>query len=103
MNKAIKQYYKACEEVRKTFLKTYYAECPEYLDDSDWVADDIGSVLMVGDDFWSLNNMVTALRLEAKEDDLFAWYHSSVDAGVENKPYYNLENYLKYFKDETAN
>ena len=96
MNKTLKQYFRACEEVRKTFLKTYYAECPEYLDDSSWVADDIGGVLIVGDEFWGISDMVTALKFEAKEDDLFAWYHNSIDAGLRRESYYSLENYLKH-------
>lgn len=100
MNKAIKQYFQACEDIREAFVQKYYNTYPEWTDESRWVADDVGGALEISDDFWSVNDMVTALKLEAKEDDLFAWYHNSIDAGLRNESYYNLENYLKHFKDE---
>lgn len=100
MNKAIKQYYAACEDIREAFVQKYYNTYPEWTGEIRWVADDVGGALEISGDFWSVNDMVTALKLGVKEDDLFEWYHSSIDAGLRNEPCYNLENYLKRFKYE---
>lgn len=96
MNEAIKQYKQACEEVREAFVQKYYNTYPEWTDESEWVAGDIGGVLAVNDEYWSIADMVTALKLDANEKDLFDWYNDSIDAAIRQQEYYNLENYLKY-------
>jgi len=75
--KQIKNYRSACEKVADEFVKKYY-ERPRDNDDF-WVADEIGEVLVVGDEYWQMRDIVQALDEDIDRDDLFEWYWHCVD------------------------
>jgi len=91
MKKQIKQYYKACEGVKDLFIETYYTYDDGSIQDFYWIGGIIGGVLNVGDEFWNIDDMVTAIEMRATIDDLYDWHWDRL--GKEGFP--NLENYLK--------
>lgn len=94
-NKVLKAYNEACDALAAEFVATYYPCEPEGEEaDCDWVADEPGGVLNVGDEYWDMSTMVQALDLNADEDKLFNWYWGSVEAPRENG-FPSLKNYLK--------
>lgn len=85
---AVRKYEKACLELAQAFIKKYYLEGEDGLEEEEiddyWVADDIGGVLYINDRFFTMDNMAEAMRLEVELEDLSAWYEQSVteDGGV---------------------
>jgi hypothetical protein len=57
---------KATNDVALMFAKKYY-----YTDDFHWVADDVGGVLNISDDFFELTDIVDYMRYEYPTDKMF--------------------------------
>jgi len=95
---ALGEYRAACEEIARVFVDTYHNTYPGFTDESRWIADDVGGVLEIGDYFWNMEDMVTALEMECKEKILFQWYDESLEhylkAG-QKEGFINLENFIK--------
>ncbi|MBI4650221.1 hypothetical protein HY745_02840 [Candidatus Desantisbacteria bacterium] len=81
--------------MQKMFLKKYYCSNPKWY----WVADQIGGILYVNDNFYSMENIVNCLKLNVTAKDLFAWYTNSVDEAMKGGSI-NLVNWLKLKKGE---
>lgn len=59
-----------------------------------WIGGDIGGVVDVEGDFWNVNDMVEALKLDVDRDILFNWYYYITDATEEDVKY-NLKTYVQ--------
>lgn len=68
-----KNYEKACTDYLNAFLSMYKFRCLGF-----WVANEIGNIYFVADYYFQFRDIMTAVDMEAKEEDLFAWYDYSV-------------------------
>lgn len=66
MKKDITKWEKATNELARIFAKQYYDT-----DDFYWVADDIGGVLNIADDFFEVNDILDYMRYEYPTDKMF--------------------------------
>ena len=92
MTKELKNWEKATQKLADAFVKKYYGEdLSEYF----WVGDEVGDFLQANYQFWTVRNMVDALRYDCSKERLFEWYDLSIDARSKVRPI-NLKNYAKY-------
>jgi hypothetical protein len=68
-NDLIKEYERIAESIGAYFCNKYFKT-----DDYDWVAEQKGGVLMVGDYFFSLETMLDYLRYKYGVDKMFEYY-----------------------------
>lgn len=86
-------------QIAKLFVKKYYS----YNLEADYVyavADDPIGAWGVGDEFWSFDDMVTALRYNADKDTLMEWYEHQLDSTAPGKLGINLKSWLKDVRPE---
>ena len=93
--KLLDNYFKSCEEVKKTFIKKYFKETPT---GCYWIADRIGEVLMLNDYFFDMQIMVDALLFNVSEKKFFEWYEYQLKESMENRSPINLVNWIKLKK-----
>ena len=94
MNKALKKYYKACEELAEEFKKAYFSDA---YDDFFWVGDEVGGCFSISDYFFSVADMVTILEVKPDWDRLFDVYYYQVDCYTEGKqPEYSFKYLLQH-------
>lgn len=98
--KPLNQYYEACNALLLAFLKKYYTDKDNPIEDIDycWIGDQVGGVVGINDEFWSMDDIVTAMEIRPTQKQLFDWYWYQIDEQMENKSPINLENYLKMKK-----
>lgn len=95
--KQIKNWEKATQELAEAFARKYYTyeeDEEEYFNaDMYWVGDEIGDCFIINDDFYSVDRMLKALKLNATYDQLrdFAQYEIS----KKKKRAINFENFVK--------
>lgn len=101
----VSRYDDSCDEIRISFIYCYYCDEEEKPEDATyyWVADRVGEVTSIGDDFWNMQDMVTALRLQIPRSIVHAWYSHSMDCAIENKTCANLENYYRMIQEKLTN
>lgn len=95
MNKnyqSVEEYWKACQDIADAFTLKYYSKEVDWA----WSGKEVGGIILICDDFWSFHDLVTALELDAPEEDLFKWYNESFDRHQEGKTFTNLRMYLKH-------
>lgn len=92
-NKIILAYQKATNDLAIAFIKKYYGN--EYVKDMFWVADEIGTILCINDDFWGVERMKQALEFNASEEQLFEFYHYEIELPEGENIIINFKNYLK--------
>ena len=80
----------------KFFVHKYYG------DDAEWhfVRDLIGDILYVNDDFYNMDRILEALRLNATYEQLMEYHEMEVEATQDNPPKYNFKNFVKYGKEQ---
>ncbi len=80
------EYEMACQNIADHFLDIYYddAECW-------WIGSEVGGVLGVNDEFWSMEDLVNALRYKPSREKLMDFYYHRMD----KEPKYSMKNYLK--------
>jgi hypothetical protein len=76
MNKELKQYYKACENLKDEFLKSISEG--KYIFDSYWIGEEIGGVLHFGDYFVNLNTIVEYFENKCTLKEFFGWYEMTL-------------------------
>jgi len=97
----LERYENICFEIAKEFWSKYFKN--EELDAISFenefkrnsiysIADQYDGIWQIYDYFFSLSDMVIALRHEATSEQLFEWY----DYTLEKESKQNLENFLKY-------
>ena len=91
--KIIKEYEKACQKIAQEINKKYFEGEAEI----DWVAEDIGGVLMIADYFFDVDEMITALKYKATEKQFFDWYNLRLTQSDFIKGI-NFKNYILYVK-----
>ena len=82
----------ACNEVAEKFNNLYFGGEA----DVDWISDTPGEVCLMSDYFFDMDFMLTALRYDATEKQVFDYYDLLIKA--EGLPDVNLKNYIKYYK-----
>lgn len=92
------KYYVACNKLAGEFVEKYYGT--EYLDDYSWVADSVGEILIIRDEFYDMTQIAEIMKLEATEGQVFDWYHMKLDYHMKGEtPPINFENYIKLNPD----
>lgn len=91
----IQQYENVCEGLVKEFMRIYY---PDYTQEDDyyWIGGEVGGVCGIGDEYWTIDNFVDALRYKPTHEQLFNWYYD--EHLKEGGQSYNLKNYTKLKK-----
>jgi predicted nucleotidyltransferase len=84
----LKKYYQSCNDLATEFCKKYFNVNYDF-----WVSDESGGVLVVGDYFFNMEQIVTTMEIKPsfKRLDEAYWYF------IDNKkPKISFENYLRY-------
>lgn len=91
--KILKNYERACNEMVKWFIEEYYCYDNETYDDvyKHWIGDDIGGIIGINDNFWSIDSIKQVMYTKPKSEQLFSWYHYQ----IENETSIRLDPYLK--------
>ena len=97
MNKYLKNYYNAVEELTKHFCNKYFKGVYEY-DVNDWVGSDIGGIICINDYWFNLNHIVVAFTYKATNRELFGFYEYNLKKHLAKEDCISFENYLKYFR-----
>jgi hypothetical protein len=100
MNKELKAYYKAIEDLTKLFCKKYFNEDYKY-DKEDWVGRDIGGLICINDYCFNMSNIEEAIKYNATEEEVFGYYDYCLEKALSKKdkePPVNFRNYIKYYK-----
>lgn len=84
----LREYYRACNEIAKAFVGYYFSKGDV---DMWWVADIPGTVLVINDYFFGMEDILTALREKAPKKKLFDW----IDQQEKKDTKINFNNYLK--------
>jgi|TARA_R100000501_G_C2615402_1_gene109098 hypothetical protein len=92
MNKQLKAYEKASNELKDAFLKELYPDHSEYYEDEYWIGNEIGGVLNWSDYFESIGNMADYFRYGYSAEQWFAYYDHVTE---ELEPKVNMKNFLK--------
>lgn len=95
MNKDIlkKRYDNACNAYLKAFCEKH--KC-DYEDAKDsWVANDVGSICMLGDSFVSLSDMMTDINNDAPKEEYWRYYTYLMDS---QELGFNCPNYASWLR-----
>lgn len=84
----------ATETLAQVFTKTYFPD-EVYGKDTWWAGGEIGDVFFVSDMCLQVDFMRHCLEDKISFDDVYEYYWDSVDAGMENKPFPNIRNWMK--------
>lgn len=95
--KEIKNWEKATQELAEAFARKYYTyeeDGEEYFDvDMYWAGDEIGDILFIDDNFYNVDRMLKALKLDATYDQL--WDFTQYEISENKKRAINFENFVK--------
>mgnify|MGYP003633243368 CR=1 FL=1 len=95
----VQKYKDACEDVARVFMAKYYSEY-EYTQDSYWVADEIGGVFYICDEFYNIDRMIQALELNCPPEKLYEYQDMESEhyqGANSDKPLrINFKNYVKW-------
>ena len=92
MNKQLQQLEKEIDNFAHYFTERYFdCEEPEVW----WVSDEVGSCLYVNDYFFDVNFMMDFIRYDYSEKEMFEYYNKKLDAGMEDKTFYNIKTWKK--------
>lgn len=98
MNKAVKKWREATNELAKAFTKKYYPDA-RFGIDTFWVGDEVGDVFFISDMFFNVDRMVAAIELNATIDQLHDYHDAEMEHAMKetDKPMpVNFKNYVKY-------
>lgn len=84
----IMRYQDDCNWIAREFSMKYFGEIEFGMEDN-WVAGDVGGVIMISDYFFDMENMVRALADKVSKKSLFEWYDQWTDPN--NKIKINLK------------
>jgi hypothetical protein len=84
-------YYQACNGLAFEFQEKYFGV--KYNFYPDWVNDEIGTVLMINDYFFGMDDIILALKKNVTRKKLFEWYDYYTEGNTKLKV--NFNNYLK--------
>lgn len=73
----LSKWKEATQDIADLFVGIYFGE--EYNDEAEWVADQIGGILVVHDYFFGLQFMVDALELRVTKEMMFDYYYYTME------------------------
>ena len=76
----IEQYEDISEQIAKYFCNKYFKT-----DEYDWVSNQKGGVLMIGDYYFSLENMLDYLKYKYGVDKMFEHYDYALDMAMKDE------------------
>lgn len=82
-----------CNEYLRLFCRKHEFDFEESKD--GWVANDIGSVVSVGDLFFNMATIRTDIDHDAPEPELMKWYEYSLEVGALDLPGCNFLSWLR--------
>lgn len=88
--KQLDNWIKAAEQIKDYFVLMYYGKGDH---DSYWIADEVGGVFFINDNFYSVNDMVDFLIANYTEKQMFEYYDYRLDAYQKNGMVINIRNY----------
>lgn len=93
MNKHLANWYEATQDLVEGFIATYFVDknIPREELEVYWVADEIGGVLVIGDYFFDMYTITTAIRVNCPMGKLTEWY----DYTIRSEKNVNLDHYLR--------
>jgi len=94
MIKELSVWFAATDDIARAFTKRYF-KTERFDKDTFWVADEIGGVFVVGDYFFNVDFMVTALTLKASFKKINTYYWAMVE-NPDAPLHTNFENYIKF-------
>ena len=98
MVKELIEWEKVSQKLAKFFIKKYYGDD---LSDCWWVGEDIGGVLVVNDDFYSLDRIVDAVKFDATYDQLCDYNDYEMECIDDKKEKtINFRNFVKLNRHE---
>ena len=99
--KLLRLWEKATEKLLQEFIRVYYLDEDITMDDIEywWVAEEIGGVVFINDEHWSLQNITDAFRYNPTREQLWRWHWDSIDAAMGKQAFPNLKNWLKLNKE----
>jgi hypothetical protein len=97
MNKYLKNYYNAVQELTKEFCKKYFKGVYEY-NVSDWAGGEIGGIICINDYYFDFKNIEIAIKYKATKKELFDYYDESYEKYIAGEDCINFEHYLKYYR-----
>mgnify|MGYP001578386179 CR=1 FL=1 len=87
---ALLKWESATSELASEFVNKYF----KGNDDNWWVAEEIGGCFVVGDYFWDMNDIVTAIRHNIPAKKLFGYYDYRIKLTEKGKPVdYNMRSF----------
>lgn len=93
-SKSVKEYESACQKVLEEFGKKYYEY--ETIDLCDcWVGNEVGGIALINDEFYHIDFMIKALRLNVDSESMFNYYYYSMDMHHTNTSPLKLEAWLQ--------
>jgi len=93
----LQKYEQICNDLTIDFIEKYYCDEDIQLKDvyCEWVAQEVGGVACINDEFWSMNDIVNVFKYKPTKKQLFEFYYHRLDAKI---PQYNLKNFIKLRK-----
>lgn len=78
------KYYSECNKIKELFILRYFCSKNYLIEDVEtyWIGDQVGSVAVINDYFFNIEDMVLALDRTVSKKKLFAYY----DQSIEEKP-----------------
>jgi len=92
MNKELRKWEDATEDLVREFLRLYYPE-HEYRR-NDFVGRCLGDVYFVADMYFGLDYMVEAIRYGATIEQIEEYYYTCTES--EERPKVNFKNFIKW-------
>lgn len=87
----IKDWEKSTENLKDDFIKRFYGKHSE----NWWVSNEIGGLLFVNDNFYSINDILDALKYKPTRKQFFDWYNHNLEASFGKTYKINLKNFLR--------
>jgi len=89
----VKNWETATQAIANRFVAKYFGKTSY----SEWISDEIGGCISIGDYYFSLDRMIETLKYNATRKKLFEYYDYELGRGmVDKKPEINFKNFVKY-------
>lgn len=97
MNKKLRNYYNAVEELTKHFCNKYFKDVYEY-NINDWAGGYIGGIICINDYYFDFKNIEIAIKYKATKRELFGYYDESYERYIAGEDCVSFEVVLKYYR-----
>lgn len=99
---AIENWREATEQVADAFVEKYFPDQERCFNKLDvyWGGDEIGGVFYISDMFFDVDRMIEALELDATFDQLYDYYHASVEHGRDDLGKKEVREFVAIMEDD---